>query len=579
MAELVGSTPNPREPHALKSLRSMLSALSSLTRLCDQKFVTCSYSDIPIAWRAIYVDTQLLKACCALSNISEVAQGEASTLRRYIRDLDLALIVAGAASLSKDQLCHDLIASLQTRLLDLEGADQKRQPGHHGFDGDTRTRKRLKSSPSESWKPTFTTSAQADLCIPEHEFDEAPTFMDLSSVDSTVRSKPFIIRGYAQRTGWPALQSDSSGGSWSSIDHLLNVAGPARVVPVEVGANYTRGNWGQDIMLWSDFLQQCHWEQPDLSGEILTQLDETDVEEGPTVLYMAQHDLASQFPALQRDYSLPDYVYTSPPAPKDWPDYKPPVTYDGVITNLWVGPAGTISPPHHDPYYNCFVQAVGYKEVWVSPPHLRKGKVKAKAKAQASKSKKVGAGRNQNKGSSKGSAVAKAATGGAFFGAGARLKNGGGVSAQSVDAAALSDDVTPPGAGTTTPPDAGMTPDPAPSTTPVTTGGSDTPATNNCTTTMPANNNNNNITTTIPPDSGNGPVGTEEPCPLTHNSTATAFPIPPFFRHMDKSILTEVCQFLVNSILPSSWTSTSTWSSTTPTPITVTASATPSPVA
>lgn len=91
----------------------------------------------------------------------------------------------------------------------------------------------------------------------------------------------------------------------------------------------------------------------------------------PVVYYMAQHDLVTQFPALERDYMLPDYVYTSPPPPSDWPHYRPPATADGVTTNLWIGPAGTVSPPHHDPFYNCFVQAVGHKEVWVAPPHCR----------------------------------------------------------------------------------------------------------------------------------------------------------------------------------------------------------------
>jgi len=91
---------------------------------------------------------------------------------------------------------------------------------------------------------------------------------------------------------------------------------------------------------------------------------------------MAQHDLSSQFPSLQRDYTLPDYVYTSPPPPRLWPQYRPSASSDGVSTNLWIGPAGTVSPPHFDPYYNCFVQAVGYKEVWVAPPHCCPHKAK-----------------------------------------------------------------------------------------------------------------------------------------------------------------------------------------------------------
>ena len=352
------------------SLRSMISALSALSRLCDQKFVTFSYSDILIAWRAIYIDTQLLKACCALSIPSDGHVDQTATLRRCIRDLDLALIVAGATSLSKHQPCHALILALQSRLLDRGPQDIEYKVQPCASSDDTRARKRLKTTPAESMKPIFTTVSQADSRIVEYDFSQAPTFMDLSSIGSTVRSKPFIVRGYAQRTDWSAVQSDGGQGSWSSVNHLLKAAGPARVVPVEVGANYTRADWGQDMMLWSDFLRHCRWHQAVIPNEASHSESENGLGSSHVVIYMAQHDLASQFPALQQDYRLPDYVYTCPSAPKDWPDYKPPATEDGVITNLWVGPAGTISPPHHDAYHNCFVQAVGYKEVWVSSPHL-----------------------------------------------------------------------------------------------------------------------------------------------------------------------------------------------------------------
>lgn len=369
LADSIGSISRQRGTHARHSARSVLAALSSLTRLCDHKFVTFSYSAIPIAWREIYVDAQLLKACCTLKISSSNEEDDAYQLRQCICDLDLALIVAGAASLFKDQPCHDLIARLQGKLLGLYSQRQQQQSGHDDLDDGSRYRKRYKASPSKSGNANFKTSGQADLYITEYEFDQAPTLMDLSSADSTARSKPFIVRGYAQHAGWPAVQSDSRKGSWSSIDHLLMVAGPARVVPVEVGANYTRADWGQDIMLWSDFLEHCGWEQSSSPSKASVKSEEPGTND--LILYMAQHDLTSQFPALQQDYSLPDYVYTAPPAPKDWPEYKPPTTDDAVITNLWIGPAGTVSPPHHDPYYNCFVQAVGYKEVWVSPPHLR----------------------------------------------------------------------------------------------------------------------------------------------------------------------------------------------------------------
>lgn len=346
-----------------------LASLTTLTRLCDHKFVTYSYDSIPIVWRAIYVHAQLLKACCILmARSSRNAEEESNRLRLCIRDLDLALIVAGAASIGEDQNCHDLISALQQRLLHLPNEDQTSAsaPRHPSDDLPLAKRRRLLDSDSDNVQ--FEARAQADSNIPEYSSDQAPSFMDLADPDSLHRTKPFVVRAFAQKVGWPAVQPFCHR-SWSSAEHLMSAAGPARVVPVEVGANYARQDWGQDMILWADFLKHCHWDTfiaPDPKHDS----KEASIDP-PPVLYMAQHDLASQFPALSQDFFLPEYVYTSPAPPPDWPDYAPPATSDGVITNVWIGPPGTVSPPHFDPFYNCFVQVVGHKEVWAAPPSCR----------------------------------------------------------------------------------------------------------------------------------------------------------------------------------------------------------------
>lgn len=65
-----------------------------------------------------------------------------------------------------------------------------------------------------------------------------------------------------------------------------------------------------------------------------------------SVLYLAQHNLLSQFPSLRDDIVVPDYVYSCPPAPPDYPDYRPPGNDDQLVVNAWLGPKGTISPAH-----------------------------------------------------------------------------------------------------------------------------------------------------------------------------------------------------------------------------------------
>ncbi|KAF6767060.1 JmjC [Kalmanozyma brasiliensis GHG001] len=353
-------------------LSSILSALTALTRLCDLKFVTFSYSSIPPVWRAVYIDAQLIKACCALKDHVGTHSEHAALLKRRVRDLDLALITAGAASTSRAKHCYDLILALQAKLLEMEPYDSS-QPSQRSEDH-VPPQKRIKTAQRQATRPQPSPSTQADSLIREFAFEEAPSFTDLAEQNASVCLGPFIVRKYAQNIGWSALKTgtdESVPGSWSSMEYLLQVAGPARIVPVEVGANYTRKEWGQDIMLWSDFLRHCRWDESDeLDNDGADHSDE-ELRSDPLLLYMAQHDLSSQFPRLEQDYTLPDYVYTSPPAPKDWPDYEPPSTAAAVVTNLWIGPAGTVSPPHFDPYYNCFVQAVGFKEVWVAPPQCR----------------------------------------------------------------------------------------------------------------------------------------------------------------------------------------------------------------
>ena len=128
------------------------------------------------------------------------------------------------------------------------------------------------------------------------------------------------------------------------------------MVPVEKGGNYTAEDWGQEMMRFDVFLRRTGW-LPEAAEE-------------RTPLYLAQHTLLTQFPWLANDMLVPDYVYACPPEPA----YLRRVggahvgQLEDVITSMWIGPQGTVSPAHTDPYFNCYVQAVGRKRVWIAPP-------------------------------------------------------------------------------------------------------------------------------------------------------------------------------------------------------------------
>ncbi|KAE8705707.1 putative lysine-specific demethylase JMJD5 [Hibiscus syriacus] len=125
---------------------------------------------------------------------------------------------------------------------------------------------------------------------------------------------------------WPATTR------WNDMDYLRGVAGD-RTVPVEVGKNYLCSDWKQDLITFSEFLERVQ------SNGCTSKV--------PT--YLAQHQLFDQINDLRKDISIPEYCYAG----------------GGELRSLnaWFGPAGTVTPLHHDPHHNILAQVVGKKYV------------------------------------------------------------------------------------------------------------------------------------------------------------------------------------------------------------------------
>ncbi|KAG6911441.1 hypothetical protein DXG01_014515 [Tephrocybe rancida] len=159
----------------------------------------------------------------------------------------------------------------------------------------------------------------------------------LLKYQTTLSNNPFVVRRYAR--DWPALVEHP----WHSAAYLKFVSGPGRVVPIEVGVDYTSQGWTQKLMKWDEFLACLNLDNhssPPATKET-------------SMMYLAQHNLSLQFPELLADIVIPDYVYASmnPPSPCD---YQPPGNDEQLVISMWLGPKGTISPAHTDPYYNLF---------------------------------------------------------------------------------------------------------------------------------------------------------------------------------------------------------------------------------
>ena len=78
--------------------------------------------------------------------------------------------------------------------------------------------------------------------------------------------------------------------------------------------------------------------------------------------YLAQHTLFDQIPELAADVSLPHVCFATQGAALPPQSVTPPCPAFRKI-NVWLGPAGTISPLHFDPNDNVLCQVVGKKYV------------------------------------------------------------------------------------------------------------------------------------------------------------------------------------------------------------------------
>lgn len=223
---------------------------------------------------------------------------------------------------------------------------------------------------------------------------QAPSSYEFQQYMNVV-AKPLILTDII--TNWPALNTWNSAAFW-----LKKTFGGRRLVPIEVGRSYTDDGWGQKIVPFREFLYDyiLSKSEPQQHHGPNAMLGKPN-EERPTG-YLAQHDLFHQIPSLCSDIAAPDYCYLDAPPPKDGTpvaiklskdskkqsnksSYRPYKAafqqsqgdVDGsneddlpnkVHTNMWFGPAWTISPLHHDPYHNILCQVVGKKYVRLYSP-------------------------------------------------------------------------------------------------------------------------------------------------------------------------------------------------------------------
>ena len=286
-------------------------------------------------------------------------------LLELVKLLDYANIITGYFDRGRREILFSLLAEVQSLFVPLPH-NPTRHSSLHSIDDSERPTKKARVSDKGNSPATSSFDDSAILLpnirlIKRYTLHTAPDMTELAS-----QSEPFIITGAV--SDWPALSS-SPENTWSSSSYLRRIAGRGRIVPVEIGSSYTAQGWTQKMMPFEEFLDLIRWDdeearKPPATANATTdtlstlQTDEQQgspaAEQEDDIHYLAQHDVFQQFPQLLADIITPDYVFSDPGPPGHYPEYKPPSADAGYIINAWMGPKGTYSPAHTDPYYNCY---------------------------------------------------------------------------------------------------------------------------------------------------------------------------------------------------------------------------------
>ncbi|KAK5731452.1 hypothetical protein LTR17_011340 [Elasticomyces elasticus] len=306
--------------------------------LAHGKLHAFPYQDVPEQWRRLFEDASLHKVVELLRAHSKDTDLEPDAKRRKTEHIVVA------SNRNHDWLQE--VVNVLDRGLSLSGAPGRPAIFEHVFE----QLHQLTVDETEAEERKSFNLEKPKVLVSEYPIDRTNEPLDLEGFQTRLDTDctPLIITGAIEE--WPARRS------WINPSHLdRHTLGGRRLVPVEVGESYVADGWSQRMMPMREFVATYL-------------ISKSPLETG----YLAQYDLFAQIPALRDGISIPDYCYSTPP-PADADALKTAglasvQQLDEPLLNAWLGPKGTKTPLHTDPYHNILCQVVGYKYVRLYPP-------------------------------------------------------------------------------------------------------------------------------------------------------------------------------------------------------------------
>ncbi|KAI6851727.1 MFS general substrate transporter [Hortaea werneckii] len=318
-------------------LKIIAKRFDEVLTIATERLNTRPFSSVQKCWRRLYEDACLFKAVHLLRVRVASFGGDLSPNQR----LELQNAPQDGVWLS------EIIAVLD-KSLQVSGAPGRRQLHNTIFQ---QLSEMLPAGEMNKYPPAFRIYEPWPLQTRDG-VSKADSTLDLAEFQEWLEfiTQPLVIPKVTRH--WPASKR------WKSPRYLMeHTLGGRRLVPIELGKLYSDKDWSQKMMPFAEFTKKYL-------------LSSRPHEVG----YLAQTDLFDLIPALRADIMTPDYCWSTPPVITDEATQKtaglssaPYLSEPSV--NVWLGPSGTRTPLHTDPYHNILCQVVGFKYVRLYAPH------------------------------------------------------------------------------------------------------------------------------------------------------------------------------------------------------------------